>query len=327
MTVERRATRQARTACPACGEPNVRTLFRAGDRLYETTAQFFYVVECERCRLIRLDPQPSPSELARYYPSNYWFNPQEDRASGLAEIYRRLVIRDHVAFVKKAAASTGIERPLILDVGCGGGLLLHFVQKAGYRVVGLDVSHDAARIAWRTNQVPAFCGSLPEVPLRDGSCGVVSMFHVLEHLYDPGAYLATAHRLLAPEGRLIVQVPNAASLQFILFGEHWNGLDVPRHLWDFRPDDLEVLLDAAHFEIVRTKHFSLRDNPAGFASSIAPRLDPMARIVRGVKESGVGRLAKHAAYFSLVLAGLPFTLIEAACRAGSTIMIEARKKQ
>jgi hypothetical protein len=36
------------------------------------------------------------------------------------------------------------------------------------------------------------------------------------------------------------------------------------------------------------------------------------------------KLAKDLAYFALVAASLPFTLLEAACRAGSTIMIEAR---
>jgi len=40
------------------------------------------------------------------------------------------------------------------------------------------------------------------------------MYHVLEHLYDPVAYLDAAHSLLAPDGRLIVQVPNVASWQF-----------------------------------------------------------------------------------------------------------------
>ena len=37
------------------------------------------------------------------------------------------------------------------------------------------------------------------------------MFHVLEHLYDPRAYLIAAHKLLAPALLLVVQVPNAAS--------------------------------------------------------------------------------------------------------------------
>jgi hypothetical protein len=38
------------------------------------------------------------------------------------------------------------------------------------------------------------------------------------------------------------------------------------------------------------------------------------------------RLAKDLVYLAMVLAALPFTLLEAACRAGSTVMIEARPK-
>jgi SAM-dependent methyltransferase len=293
------------------------------DRLYRTTDRLFYVVECERCRLIRLDPRPTPGELTAYYPTNYWFDPAEDRISGLAEFYRRFVIQDHVRFALAAAPGPGSR---FLDVGCGGGLFLSFIQQAGHHATGLDNSRDAARLAWRRHRVPAFCGMLPEAPFRPGTFDVVTLYHVLEHLYDPAAYIEAAHRLLRPGGRLILQVPNAASLQFILLGEHWNGLDVPRHLYAFRPDDLEVLLDCCGFEIVRTKHFSLRDNPAGLATSIAPGLDPMARRVRGIEESGVGRMAKNLAYLGLVIASTPFALLEAACRAGATIMLDARKK-
>src|SRR5579871_5954460 len=111
-----------------------------------------------------------------------------------------------------------------------------------------------------------------------------------------------------------------------MFGEHWNGVDVPRHLVNYRQRDLEHLLDYCGFEVVRRKHFSLRDNPAGFASSIAPYLDPMARRVRKTRETAGAKLAKDLMYFALVVAALPFTVAEAACGAGSTIMVEARKK-
>jgi hypothetical protein len=151
------------------------------------------------------------------------------------------------------------------------------------------------------------------------------MFHVLEHLYDPRAHLAAAHELLASDGRLVVQVPNAASWQFRLLGRSWNGVDVPRHLFDFRGRDVEKLLVACGFEVVRRKFFSLRDNPAGLASSVAPSLDPMSRRVRRVRESPGVRLTKDLAYFALVLGSLPFTALEAAFRAGSTVMIEARR--
>jgi hypothetical protein len=51
----------------------------------------------------------------------------------------------------------------------------------------------------------------------------------------------------------------------------------------------------------------------------------MARRVRGLPETPGARLLKDLAHFSLLAAALPFTLLEAACHAGSTIMIEARK--
>jgi len=141
------------------------------------------------------------------------------------------------------------------------------------------------------------------------------------------AYLEAAHKLLDAEGRLVVQVPNAASWQFLLLGESWNGIDVPRHLINFKERDLTNLLEHCGFDVVRTKHFSLRDNPAGLATSLAPGLDPMSRRVRRVPESPALKLLKDGIYFLLTAASIPFAVLEATCRAGSTIMIEARPRR
>ncbi len=243
------------------------------------------------------------------------------------EAYRRLVLRDHVRFVEQALHHTAMPQraTLLLDVGCGGGLFLRLLRERGFRGIGLDFSREAASTAWRQQGAPALCGLLNAAPLRRDSFACITMFHVLEHLPDPRAFLSAAHELLTAEGRLVVQVPNAASWQCRLLGSAWNGMDVPRHLFHFRDRDIEKLLRSCGFEVARRKYFSLRDNPAGLASSLAPALDPMARRVRARKESPKARLALDLAYFALVVASLPFTLAEAACRAGSTIMIEARK--
>jgi len=235
------------------------------------------------------------------------------------------VLRDHLGFVTRALREAG--EGLVLDVGCGGGLFLGMLRERGASVLGMDLSVPALRVAWRAQSVPSVCGTLVDAPLAPASCAVVTMFHVLEHLEEPAAYLMAARELLRPEGRLIVQVPNAACWQFLLLGENWSGLDVPRHLLNFRVQDLENLLDYCGFEVLRRKFFSLRDNPAGFATSLAPGLDPMARRVRRVVEKPAVKLIKDLIYFGLVAISLPFTLLEAACRAGSTIMIEARKKE
>ena len=315
----------SRMECPGCGETSVRTLFHGRDRLYRTTDKEFLLVECKTCRLIRLEPKPTPEESARYYPPEYWFNPDENTASRLEEAYRRLVLRDHLNFVMRAVENSG-EKGLIVDVGCGGGLLLRMLRERGLAVLGLETSHLAAATAWTRNRVAVVCGDLSESPIERGTCAVVTMFHVLEHLHDPVSYLRSARDLLLSNGRLVVQVPNASSWQFLMFGEHWNGVDVPRHLVNYRQRDLENLLEYCGFEVVRRKHFSLRDNPAGFASSVAPGLDPMARRVRRLRESPAMKVTKDLLYFGLLLAALPFTLFEAACGAGSTIMVEARKK-
>ncbi|HSB16764.1 MAG TPA: class I SAM-dependent methyltransferase [Bryobacteraceae bacterium] len=275
--------------------------------------------------MIRLHPRPTPEEIAQYYPADYWFAPDDAAADWLEEIYRRFVLRDHVRFVRRAVESSRVQGP-VLDVGCGGGLFLRMLAERGLPVVGLDFSLDAAVLSWRVNGVPAVCATLSQAPFPSESCAAVTMFHVLEHLYDPVSYIEAAHRLLKPGGRLIVQVPNAACWQFLLLGENWTGVDVPRHLYDFRASDLEVLLSDCGFDVVRQKYFSLRDNPAGMATSLAPSLDPMVRRVRRTQETSRIRLFKDLIYFGLVVCCLPFTLIEGACRAGSTVMVEARKK-
>lgn len=215
-----------------------------------------------------------------------------------------------------------------MDVGCGGGLFLAMLRDRGHReVAGLDFSIDAARAAWTRHGIPVACAALPDAPLAQESCAAITMFHVLEHLYDPCSYLESARRLLRSDGRLIVQTPNAACWQFLLLGRAWNGLDVPRHIFNYRDSDLEQLLEACGFEVLRRKHFSLRDNPAGLATSLFPALDPMARRIRPGREGPRTALFKDLMYFAVVAASLPFTALEAACRAGSTIMLEARRKQ
>lgn len=310
--------------CPGCGSGAARTLFEAGDRLYATTRKSFTVVECDGCRLIRLSPWPEPAELAGYYPPTYWFAPEQSTPARLEELYRRLVLRDHVAFVDSCLRRE--PGGPVLDIGCGGALFGRLLQERGYRCFGLDFSQQAARVGWQVNGVPVVVGDFLRAPFAPGSFAGVTMFHVLEHLAEPAECLAAVRSLLRPGGKLIVQVPNAACWQFALFGEAWNGVDVPRHLVNYKAADVDRFLERAGYEVVRHKYFSLRDNPAGLATTIAPSLDPMARRVRKKSETQGTRLLRDLVYLGLVAASVPFTALEAAFGAGSTVMVEARKR-
>jgi len=306
--------------CPACGDAGIEPQFWSTDLLYQTTEERFLIAGCRSCGLLRLTPPITPAQLAKFYPSKYWF--VADVLSSLEDHYRRFVLRDHVRFVLSAYRRSG-KHGFLLDVGCGGGLLLAMIRPHGAPILGLDFSTEAASIAWHSHAVPVICGTLDHVPLPEKSCAVVTMFHVVEHLANPVAHLAAAHALLSPGGRLIVQVPNADCWQFRIFGKRWNGIDVPRHLIDYRTADLVNLLEVCGFRVQRTKHFSLRDNPAGFATSLARGLDPMVRRLTKPAEPAPIRLIKNLAYLAIVIAAVPLTLVEALFRRGSTVMIEA----
>ena len=308
-----------------CGARAFTPVLTGFDRLYRTTERRFQVAACSACGLLQLSPRPAAEELSQYYPRQYWFAGDPSFAGHAEEAYRRLLIRDHVRFLRRAYGHAG-GAGVLLDVGCGGGLLAGMLRRSGVAASGMDASPEAASLAWRRHGVPALVGDLAQAPFAPGSLAVLSMFHVVEHLADPGAYLRAAHALLQAEGRLVVQVPNAASLQFRFFRARWSGIDIPRHLQNLRERDLRRMLADAGFSIFRTKHFSWRDNPAGLATSIAPGLEPVARKVRQADRSGMVRLVKDLAYLALVIASVPFALFEAALGRGSTIMVEARKR-
>jgi SAM-dependent methyltransferase len=305
--------------CLVCGSCEAEQFLTSHDRLFGIAPGSYSLVKCQSCGLVRLSPRPTPEQVAGFYANHYWF------AGGKAEeLYRRLVLADHVRFAARAARESRAPGR-ILDVGCSGGLFLRLMKERGYSVLGLDFSPEAARVAAGKNGVQVLVGDLVSAPIEPQSCALVTMYHVVEHLLDPAAYLRAAARLLDPDGRLIVQVPDRDCWEAPLLKENWTGLDVPRHIHVFRGSDLRRLLQSCGFAVVREKHFSLRDHPAGLATGLAPSLDPVARAIRKTDKTPASRLAKNLLYFGIVAAALPFTAFEALCGKGSSIMIEARK--
>lgn len=315
-------------ACPACRATTSRRLWTAGDRLFRTTRERFEIRRCAGCAVLFLWPTPTPEQLAAYYPDGYWAGP-EDRIGGrglrgrLSERYRRFVLRDHVRFVARIVAEqqrrgTGVR---LLDIGCGDGSVLEAcaVQPS----VGLDWSLTAARAA-RARGLDVLRGELYGAPFRDRTFSLITMFHVLEHVASPDAYLRAVKRLLTDDGDLVVQVPNVDSWQAAVLGGRWAGLDVPRHLVDYSPVTLRALLARSGFSVVRETQYSLRDNPTTLANSLVPRLYPPGRVARKVAGREAAAWTGDLAYLAVTLAAVPVALVESLAGCGASVMIQAR---
>lgn len=135
----------------------------------------------------------------------------------------------------------------LLDVGCGVGQFMGTLKALGWTVVGVDTDARVVETA-RTAGLDARCGQLKAFGFPDESFDVITLRHVIEHVSDPSALLSEVKRLLKPGGMMLMATPNAASLGQSVFGSHWLGLDVSRHMHIFTSQSLAGLARQVGFE-------------------------------------------------------------------------------
>ncbi len=93
----------------------------------------------------------------------------------------------------------------LLDVGCGGGLLLREALATGASATGLDHSEEMVSLAReRAPGAEVVLGSAEQLPFPDASFTAVAMSIVFFFLADPLAALREARRVLAPDGRIAI---------------------------------------------------------------------------------------------------------------------------
>jgi SAM-dependent methyltransferase len=132
-----------------------------------------------------------------YYES-YWEHPQFEDCTYVN--WKVAVTREHP--IVRAATS-------VLDVGCGGGAILAAIRQPGVRLAGVEISPEAVRAlekrGFEAAVVDLESGTLP---FPDASFDVVLCYDVFEHLFAPESILAEIRRVLKPEGRAFLCVPN-----------------------------------------------------------------------------------------------------------------------
>lgn len=103
------------------------------------------------------------------------------------------------------------EGAVLVDIGCGAGLLAPHLAGTGYRHVGVDLTASALAQA-AAHGVTVLRGDAGAVPLRDGCADVVVAGEILEHVPDLPAAVREACRLLRPGGLLVVDTIAATAL-------------------------------------------------------------------------------------------------------------------
>jgi 2-polyprenyl-3-methyl-5-hydroxy-6-metoxy-1,4-benzoquinol methylase len=183
---------------------------------------------------------------------------------------------------------TGAGPPLVLDIGCGVGLLLDEARRLGWRTRGVELSDWAVRRA-RHRGLDVFQGALEEAGFEPNSFDAVFMIDVLEHLADPVRTLATVSRVLRPGGVLCLVTPNPASTAARVLGKRWWGL-LPGHVVLFPHRQLCELLCTLGLAVRSQRPGALRFSLDYWLASAGEYLPGMALVRRGLRMARLDRL-------------------------------------
>ena len=234
------------TACFVCQGKEFSPALEAID--HTVSREPFFIQRCIGCGFHFTSPRPTKEHIGKYYLSQDYISHVEKPSGFKDQIYhiiRRKAIRGKHALISKYKPSGAA-----LDIGCGTGDFLAYMQSKGYSAQGVEVSAGARQIATAKGvAVYPELNRVPPTPTLD----VVTLWHVLEHVPDPRETLMQILSRMLNGGLLVIAVPDRESRDCQHYGTLWAAWDVPRHLSHFRRKDIGQLLKLSGFELLETR--------------------------------------------------------------------------
>ncbi len=240
--------------CPLCGAGSIVVLHECIDFL--VTGKQFPVCICSSCSFVFTNNYPEEQESAGYYQSEKYISHSDTKEGLMNKLYhltRKLMLSTKFRLLMKVA---GLKSAAVLDVGSGTGYFPMYLNNRGWLCQGIEISREAREFAQFKNDLSLLA---PEAinDLKSGSMDIITMWHTLEHFFNPREYLDSAYRILKKEGLLVIAVPNHLSYDAEKYLDSWAAWDVPRHLWHFNPDTIQILANEYHFKLQSIKRLPL----------------------------------------------------------------------
>lgn len=223
-------------SCPICNQSNFSSYLSCKD--HTVSGEVFTLEKCLACDFVFTNPRPAPGELDKYYLSNEYIS-HSNKAKGFINAAYKVARTFTLKWKYRLVQNHTIGQPKsILDYGCGTGSFLQECKKNGLSVTGVEPFEPARREAERLTQTKI----APNADDVHGYFDAVTLWHVLEHVYDLREKIEWLTTRLLDHGTIFLAVPNLESADAKKYGEHWAGFDVPRHLWHFSQSSMTKLL-------------------------------------------------------------------------------------
>ena len=231
--------------CPICKALEFTKVLEGKD--YTVSQELFTIVACNSCGFQFTNPIPSIEKIGEYYKAESYVSHTSSKKGLINRIYhtvRNYTLKKKVKLVIRQAKGKNA-----LDIGAGTGHFAKALSEAKFSVVGLEPDVDARNLAKTANGIDLSpVENLYALPEK--SQDVVTMWHVLEHVYNLENDVVQIANVLKDNGTLIVAVPNRLSYDASKYKSYWAAYDLPIHLYHFTPNDIKNLFKNVGMEVV-----------------------------------------------------------------------------
>ena len=228
--------------CPACGGSE-----RIG--LYEKYG--LNHVSCSGCRTQYITPRPTSEILGEFYAQSENYRYWARYIFPASRTFRREhLFRPRALKIARAAQEyLDAEDRSLLEIGAAHGMFCEEViaTKAFSKVSGIEPTPDLAATC-RSLGIDVIEAPYERVSL-DERVDVIAHFEVIEHLYDPKAFLEWSADQLNNGGLVYLTCPNIEGFETIILGRNSGAVD-HEHLNLFTPSSLTLLMNRCGFDVV-----------------------------------------------------------------------------
>ena len=213
-----------------------------------------WAVRCNVCGHIQVYPLPKNDEDIEYYKNNYEQNNTYKKAGYINADNIQLMNKFEKwaeYYVKSVKNIILDNHQKILEIGSGYGWFVEKMRNEGYTIDGVEIGRERAGLAYHRSGITLMNHNfLVDTPTKGmfEYYDVVCMFHVLEHINDPIAFLTNIKKCLKPSGLLIVEVPNFLDYNKQLSTAYNRSVYFRAHVSYFKPDTLRQILLKTGFQ-------------------------------------------------------------------------------
>ena len=154
---------------------------------HNATEEIFSVVECKNCGYRFTSPRPKEKFIGKYYKSKNYISHNSTKKGLINKIYH--IVRKYQFYkknqlIEKHSKTNGKK---ILDIGCGTGDFLNYMQFKKWEISGIEKDEGARKIATEKNNISI---NRDMLNLKEkNKYDVITMWHVLEHIYEAQTYI------------------------------------------------------------------------------------------------------------------------------------------